>query len=347
MISSQKAFVVLAIVGSLLIGCSKPHPLAGQVFIVMRNGQSVKLGLAEVRLFDRKTFDAALREWKQGIDSQEHQTEVLRSQSAALLNASRLARDRAANNRVEKNKAALDSRAAEKLQAWLDAEGDLQASGIYHTVLLSAAPIFAFLSKAKAVAVTKTDADGNFLIEVPARGSFVIAATATREVMDSGEAYFWTIAVPEGALKVTLSNDNLTTSTGGDSLVHTADITTDAMRTKMDGYLSDLQKRIERRNANLSQEPPESASPLAQEPQRPEPPVYTPIPESPPLPPPPPPEFVRLTKEFTLVNAKGKEVKTLERGKRLRVVARSQDGITVDFFGERFLVPTAVTEPSK
>jgi hypothetical protein len=61
----------------------------------------------------------------------------------------------------------------------------------------------------------------------------------------------------------------------------------------------------------------------------------------------PPPEFVRLTTDFTLVNFKGREVKTLEPGKRLRVVARYEHDVTVDYLGEHYSVPTAVTEPAK
>ena len=70
----------------------------------------------------------------------------------------------------------------------------------------------------------------------------------------------------------------------------------------------------------------------------------TPLPEFAPL---AQTEFIKLTKQFTLVNSKGREVKTLPPGKRLRVVARGADTITVDHWGERFVIPAAVTEPSQ
>ena len=63
--------------------------------------------------------------------------------------------------------------------------------------------------------------------------------------------------------------------------------------------------------------------------------------------PPPPPEFVRLTAETTLRDAKGREVKTLERGKRLRVAARTETEVTVYFWNEQYAIPIARTEPAQ
>ena len=61
----------------------------------------------------------------------------------------------------------------------------------------------------------------------------------------------------------------------------------------------------------------------------------------------PPPEFVRLTAETTLRDAKGREVKTLERGKRLRVAARTETEVTVYFWNEKYSIPIARTEPAQ
>jgi hypothetical protein len=58
----------------------------------------------------------------------------------------------------------------------------------------------------------------------------------------------------------------------------------------------------------------------------------------------PPAQFVRLTDWFTLTNAKGKKIKTLEPGKRLRVISRSADQITIDYLGESFSIPAHVTK---
>jgi hypothetical protein len=74
-----------------------------------------------------------------------------------------------------------------------------------------------------------------------------------------------------------------------------------------------------------------------------EPPLASLPPESTPA----PPEFVRLTSEYDLINAKGRVLKSLEPGKRLRVVARYPHDLTVDWLGEQYNIPAALTEPSQ
>jgi hypothetical protein len=58
-------------------------------------------------------------------------------------------------------------------------------------------------------------------------------------------------------------------------------------------------------------------------------------------------DFVRLTDYFTLVDARGREVKTLDPGKKLRVVDRAVNEITIDYLGDKFTIPAAITEPAQ
>lgn len=62
---------------------------------------------------------------------------------------------------------------------------------------------------------------------------------------------------------------------------------------------------------------------------------------------PAPVEFVRLRTAVTLRNARAKEVKQFEVGKRLRVTKRDGETITINYLGTDFTIPAAATEPSK
>jgi hypothetical protein len=69
--------------------------------------------------------------------------------------------------------------------------------------------------------MTKTDANGEFSLTLPRGGSVVVAATASRPAMN--EVYYWLVTVSvEGGTenRILLSNDNLTTSSSEESLVH-------------------------------------------------------------------------------------------------------------------------------
>lgn len=87
----------------------------------------------------------------------------------------------------------------------------------------SAAPYFKNLPHP--IALVKTDADGKFKMELPSSiGQIIIVATATREVLDRRENYFWAVKVKPPAT-ITLSNDNLTHAASSDSALQTSALT--------------------------------------------------------------------------------------------------------------------------
>lgn len=55
-----------------------------------------------------------------------------------------------------------------------------------------------------------------------------------------------------------------------------------------------------------------------------------------------PPEFVRLTKDFVLTDAKGRGIRSVEAGKRLRVISREKDTVTISSYGEPFPIPANI-----
>jgi hypothetical protein len=81
---------------------------------------------------------------------------------------------------------------------------------------------FYFSHLGSPIETAETDADGKFVIEIPKTRAFVIAAQARRSVGDTTERYYWLQPVSlEGRQQrvQNLSNNNLTSTTGGPSLI--------------------------------------------------------------------------------------------------------------------------------
>ena len=213
--------VIVAFVG--LVSCSHgllEREISGQVFVVRNDGQSVKLGLVEVQIFDANDLANQLR-------------------SASLTNDQ--AEAEKLKKRVEQFEPELNrvvDRLSELAHAVPLESGDvslphLKSSGQgliivdfprlkmdvsqYADYLRSAAYLFTKIA-IKPLALAKTDADGKFTVRVPRGRNLAAVAAAQRYVGDSEELYFWAVNVPGNT--IALSNDNEDSSPRGESLVH-------------------------------------------------------------------------------------------------------------------------------
>jgi hypothetical protein len=74
--------------------------------------------------------------------------------------------------------------------------------------------------------VVKTDSDGKFSIPLDKSETVVLAAFATRRLVNTAENYSWLVKVSldgQGSKRIFLSNDNLATTGSQDSLVRVAE----------------------------------------------------------------------------------------------------------------------------
>jgi hypothetical protein len=211
--------------------------LSGQAFVATKGRENVKLGAMQVLLFARDAIDALLPGLKAYADfklaqsplnatqTATQQAEMVEEQAALRAKAnweayqqaqySNDARNAANAAKVEANAAHVSANAARERYA--DALAQLH-------VYTSAE--FYFIRLQFPIQTTETDADGRFTFKVPQSGEFVIAAHTQRKLLDETETYYWLQPV---SLRGTqqqvqnLSNNNLTTTLGTSSLIHTID----------------------------------------------------------------------------------------------------------------------------
>jgi hypothetical protein len=222
--------------------------VSGQVFIVTKSGESIKLGLVRVGIDDS---DGAELQRKSICDMM---TKNL-SESKAKIDDAR-ASYQAARNMYDK--LLPDYADAKKVLEQAESEqgviaiGDNEVDGVNSTqaanivklnkqlavIGAKLAPVHddmmnkfqnyrviageqqgdvqasleTYFSTFGGVADTKTDADGKFTLSVPAGKTYVLAAESSRSVGDSTEKYYWIVDVDltkaNDGLTVLLSNDN-------------------------------------------------------------------------------------------------------------------------------------------
>jgi len=191
----------------------KKGTLSGQVFVSSEKAENFKLGAVRVSLFARDAIDVLLAGLKTYAD-------VKIPALSPSLDATKAASDQA-------DAAGYFSEAADK------ARNEYQKIRDKRDSYYSGSFYFSYLQSP--IATVETDAEGKFIMDVPKGGFFVIAAKAQRYAgktyvgeigIDITEHYYWIQPVSlEGQQQrvQNLSNNNLTSTEGTSSLIHTDD----------------------------------------------------------------------------------------------------------------------------
>ena len=226
------------------ISAQKPAPalqgaLQGQVFIVTKGRENIKLGLTTVNLYSYNDIVAYLTKRKPEYAALQDRENQLVGAAEAAVNSAKQSVDNAqqkssnAINAIHRGDPNFDKQIEASNQA-LD-END-QALNAYSSALIDAAGAeehrdvaltggFFFENLPNPIATTQTDANGEFSLQIPTDGQYVIGAQAQRDVGGSTEYYYWMIQVSlNGApnKSIMMSNNNLSTAQSPDSLIDTA-----------------------------------------------------------------------------------------------------------------------------
>jgi hypothetical protein len=182
--------------------------ISGQVFIVTRAHETVKLALVPIEIYRADDVEAAITAVDASLQADRERMASFNAVVDAQYKTAELASELL-------SKAVRDSYSVPRLNAAESGAGlehalsRLQLAAAKRNAFLNGgAKYFARLRKdARPVASTKSDADGKFVVPIPDSGRFAIAASAQRETPNTVELYSWLVrAEPQ----VNLTNENLT-----------------------------------------------------------------------------------------------------------------------------------------
>jgi hypothetical protein len=203
----------------LISASAQGRDVSGQVFIVTKAHESVKLGIVPISVYARdaiqSSIDAVDATLKSERDEAKDQLNVIReAEKSASGMKSQLLRE-ATSSSYDKQRYAAALRAS-------DLEMDISSLEMMASrrinFLFGSTPYFRELNEHhRPVATTKTDADGKFTVTMPSEGEFAIVAYAKRQTPEDAENYYWCVPTAD---HVDLSNDNFTRATTGASLLH-------------------------------------------------------------------------------------------------------------------------------
>lgn len=212
-----------------IAGQVQEREILGQVFVVTKGRDNIKLALVSVKAFSERVATEHIRIKKslavERVSSLSSAYDEAK-QVAAVANAEKLIADGDYNNKQQafmnlrarntleefrqlKEIAAAArsiSRAADKASEQAQAAANVLRAQIEHY----SSPEYYFDQLPEAMMIAKTDADGRFSMRLPA-AKYILAAKSDRAIISSSESYHWLVTIDSVASNqsVMLSNDNL------------------------------------------------------------------------------------------------------------------------------------------
>lgn len=203
--------------------------LDGQVFIRTKGGESIKLSLVDVLLFEQQAIDAHLENKRKATEPLLEELQPFAKEAE-----DKYERIKADEDRVRKRyfAAILDKqleaewhKASDAVIGAARAWDEARAATAY-----TRSAEYYFEGLPLVLQTTKTDADGKFSFQIPS-GSYIAAALSTRHAGEKIEVYHWMIRTTVRTnQKLMLANDNLSTSGSADSAILTPENETVLLR---------------------------------------------------------------------------------------------------------------------
>lgn len=191
------------------ITSSKKRAISGQVFIVTKGGESIKLGLVDISLIPKKRMlDHLAQSESARLEANDNWT----SASREFMAANALWGDAIKRAKLELT----DGVSPEESQAYREMKAFEAIAKIKYDKHKVAANLGEDFKSGKryfaplpvGIVTAKTDADGKFKLNFPA-GKYALAARASRHVFDTIEEYYWLVWVDASSINIMLTNDNV------------------------------------------------------------------------------------------------------------------------------------------
>jgi len=232
--------------------------IQGEVFVVTKGAQNIKLGLVDVIAIPEEQIAAFLKDRKQAADAEAVGLEVAYNRAESEARRAEMDMNQGiANYRAasERNTAAMDKvlslssssdyqsyyaakrqqdEASRDSEAKAEKADELAKQYEIASLRLEQAKLrfegwptaaFIFQGLPSSIGKATTNADGKFSLKLPRKGRYAIAAHAERKIIDDNERYYWLIWVPveNGVIKnIVLSNNNMMTVQSAENVMQTA-----------------------------------------------------------------------------------------------------------------------------